>query len=115
MHRLIRNTHLSLGLVFSLVWLMYALSSVQMAHPEWFPMEPEVTRQRLPQPDLATVSAERLPGALQKAAALHGDIANVRTLGDTLAFQVVRPGTVHAVSFHAPSGTLLVETQVGNF
>ena len=58
MHRLIRNTHLTLGIAFTLVWLMYGLSSVQMSHPEWFPMEPAVTRKVVPVGPASAVSTE---------------------------------------------------------
>lgn len=116
MHRLIRNTHLTLGVVFTLVWLMYGLSSVQMSHPEWFPMEPEVTRQVIPvthSPRQSAASPEALAVELAHELGARGDVENVRSAGATVTFRVVRPGTVHEITYLRDMPTATVVTNVG--
>lgn len=114
-HSTIRNTHLTLGIAFTLVWLMYALSSVQMSHPEWFPMAPEITILEAPVAVPLPATAEQVASSLARSADVAGDVDNVSTAGDTLAFRVVRPGTVHLVTFVQGGTTAIVETQVGGF
>lgn len=114
-HSTIRNTHLTLGIAFTLVWLMYALSSVQMSHPEWFPMQPEVTLLEAPVQVPVTPTAHQVAASLARSVDVAGEVENVSTVGDTLAFRVIRPGTVHEVTFVHGATTALVETQVGGF
>ena len=47
MHRWLRDTHLLLGLFSFLFVLMYGVSSVKIAHPNWFSRQPAVTETRL--------------------------------------------------------------------
>ena len=115
MYRLIRNVHLALGVGFTLVWLMYGLSSVQMAHPDWFPMEPERSEARVAVAPTAAPDARALSVALAERGAVRGDVRSPATAGDTLRFQVVRPGTVHQVSYVAGAATATVVTNVGGF
>lgn len=115
MHRLIRNTHLALGIAFTLVWLMYGLSSVQMSHPEWFPMEPAVTREIVAAGPVSAASPEVLAASLAREIGARGDVENIRAAGDTVAFRVVRPGTVLEVTYLQEEATALVVTRVGGF
>ena len=43
MYRLLRNTHLFLGIGAFLFLMMYGVSAVQMAHNQWFSMKPIVS------------------------------------------------------------------------
>jgi len=99
MYRLMRNTHLALGVAFTLMWLMYGVSSVQMSHPEWFDGSPETAEAEVPVELPADAGATALAGALAGPAEVLGDVGNVRESGDTLRFQVVRPGTNHQVTW----------------
>lgn len=115
MHRLIRNTHLALGVGFTLVWLMYGVSSVQMAYPDRFVLKPERTEASVAVSPRDTPDAERLAAVLAAAGAVRGDVRNQEMAGDTLSFQVVRPGTVHEVTYVSGAGAATVVTNVGNF
>lgn len=120
MHRLIRNTHLALGVLFTLVWMMYGISSVQMSHPEWFPAEPAVSHEEVPV-DAGTgaveadVAARTIAQDLARYADMHGDVENVRAADDTLTFRIVRPGTIHQVVYLQGSQTASVTSSVGGF
>ena len=115
MYRLTRNVHLCLGVGFTLVWLMYSLSSVQMAHPDWFPMEPRTSETTVPLTAGAAPDAPTLLHELVAAGAVRGDPRNPREAGDTLIVDVVRPGTVHEVRYVRGAASAVVETRVGGF
>ena len=98
MYRLMRNTHLFLGLAACLFLLMYGLSSVQMAHSTWFSMKPEVTETRM---NIATDTAgdPRAIAAELRRAGLRGEIRNVETNAAGYRIYMERPGTSYRIDY----------------
>ena len=112
-HRALRNTHLLLGLFCCLWLLMYGVSSLQMAHNRWFVLRPEVTIAHLPLPPGAD-GARAVARELMDAHIVRGEVTQVRTVDTTLAFTVVRPGTVYQVEYApATGGTIVRESRAG--
>src|SRR5258708_8571356 len=98
MHRILRNTHLFLGIGASLFVAMYGLSPVQMAHQTWFSMEPEVTEMRL------TVSPEttddpRAVAAELRRAGLRGELRDVETNAAGYRIYIERPGASYRIDY----------------
>jgi hypothetical protein len=114
-YRTLRNLHLFLGLFFILFLLMYGASSVQMAHPTWFDMEPAVTEARLPLPADAAYNARALASHLIEQQVVRGELRNVAEAEEGYTFRVVRPGTVHEVEYVRGEDDVLVRTHVAGF
>src|SRR5664280_285181 len=91
MYKWMRNTHLLLGLGFSLFLLMYALSALQMSHPAWFDLKPAVTRERISL-DAHAGSAHAVAGKLMREHGLRGDVTEVKATAAAFRFRVVRLG-----------------------
>lgn len=115
MYRWTRNLHLWLGLFFLLFLLVYGLSSVQMAHPEWFPMEPTVTEERVPVAAARARDARALAQELRERHGLRGDLRQAEETAAGLRLRIVRPGTVHEVSYRRAAGEASVRTSVATF
>jgi hypothetical protein len=114
MYPWMRTTHLLLG-VFSLFFvLVYAVSSIQMAHHSWFRVQPEVTETvyaLTPRLQDARAAAREL----MDRHALRGDLADVRPGPAASRFRIVRPGTVYEVAYTLESGQAKVRTSKANF
>ena len=114
MYTWMRNTHLLLGL--STLWfiLMYAVSSVQMAHPRWFRAHPDVAETTYALP--ANLDGAR-PAAreLMDGHGLRGELSDVRPGPQLVRFRIVRPGTVYEVAYTPASGEAKVRTNTAAF
>ena len=70
MYRILRNTHLLLGLFGLAPLVMYSISALQMAHDTWFPsLRPAVTQRALkldPNHKTARANLERARARLAK-------------------------------------------------
>jgi hypothetical protein len=95
MYRLLRNTHLFLGLLALLFLTMYGLSGVQMAHNKWFSTKPVVTDERI------TIAAgvDGDPRAIARALGLRGELADVHKTASGFKMRVSRLGTMYDVDY----------------
>src|SRR2546429_9953637 len=76
MYRLLRNTHLFLGVAAFLFLVMYGVSAAQMAHPRWFSMKPTVSEARVTlAPD--TSDDPRAIARALRSIGISGDIGEV--------------------------------------
>ena len=113
MFRLMRNTHLALGLAFFLMAVLFALSSVVIIYRPWFPgdrQETDVTihLSRDAAPREAAIELMRVHG-------FRGDLRNVKTEGDVSRFSLSRPGTSVDVEYSPTSGAANLHTRRYNF
>lgn len=112
MYKLIRNTHLLLGLSASAFLLMYGISAVQMAHPRWFSLQPSVTESTL---SLAAADPRAAARELMTSHGMTGELAAVQQNGGGFHFRIVRPGTVYEVDYSRAAGSAKVRTSMAGF
>jgi len=105
MYRLIRNTHLILGLSASLILLVYAVSAVQMAHG--FAINPHISSEDL---TLASgLGARSAAQQLMDGRGYRGDLDNITSAEQQIRFSITRPGTAYAVTYYPDSGRTHIE------
>jgi len=109
---LVRTVHLLLGLGFVLFLLTYGMSAVQMAHPGWFDISPKVTEASFAVAPADGSSPATLADYLRAERGLRGSLRNVQQSEAGFTFQVVRPGTVHDVSFTRSGREVQLRTNV---
>src|ERR1044071_2998384 len=98
MYRLLRDTHLLLGLFCCFFLLMYGVSSVQMAHNSWFNLRPRITETNLTLP--SRISDARVIGRqLMDQFGLRGEIGQARVTPSLINFPMTRPGMVYQVEY----------------
>lgn len=114
MYRLLRDTHLACGLFVVLFVLMYGISSVQMAHNEWFNLKPEVTESRYTLAPNAA-GARAVARELMERHGLAGELVQIKDTPSGFAFRIVRPGMVHEAAYTAASGETAVKSNKANF
>jgi hypothetical protein len=109
MYKWLRNTHLLLGLGVFLFLLMYALSALQMSHPEWFDLKPTLTRERISLDTHVASSARAVAEKLMREHGLRGDVTEVKATVDGFRFRIVRPGENVLVDYSRASGVANLE------
>ena len=114
MYKLLRNTHLLLGVFSCAFLLMYGVSSVQMAHNKWFDTKPTVTEAKW---TLAAgiADARVVARELMDRHGLRGEIVQIRKSGEQTTFRVIRPGAQNEVTYDPGSGETAVRTSTTNF
>jgi hypothetical protein len=107
MFRLMRNTHLALGVAFFFVAMLFALSSVVIIYRPFFPGGPERTNR--------TVTLA--PGLEGRAVALElmrshgakGDLRDLKVAEGEIQFGIWRPGTHMNVKYSSASGVTTLD------
>jgi hypothetical protein len=107
MYRLLRNTHLMLGMSGVLFVLLYAVSAVQMAHR--IPLTPQISEEDVVLP--AGLAARPLVRALGYA----GEIGNTQMTPKGFRVTVNRPGTSYAVTYDRTTGQTHVRRDTRSF
>lgn len=113
MFRLMRNIHLGLGLIFFLIAVVFALSSMVIIYRPWFPTEQTDTNETVALQPGATPRDAALE--LMRSHGLRGDLRNIRTNGDTSSFVIMRPGTHVRVEYSAATGEAKLRNRQYNF
>lgn len=108
MQRLMRNVHLGLGLLFVLMALVFAVSSLVIIYrPLLGPAA---------QPSTVTIPLSAAAAASPRAAALElmtdhgfrGDLRQIQERNGTITFSIVRPGEAAAVTYTPANGVAVV-------
>src|SRR4051794_15149834 len=107
MYRLIRNTHLILGMMGVLFILVYAISAVQMAHS--IHLTPRTTEEDVAMPP--GLAARPLVQALGYA----GEIGNTQMTPKGFRVTVNRPGTAYAITYDRTTGQTHVRGDTRSF
>jgi len=113
MYRLIRNSHLFLGLFSFLFLMMYGFSAVQMAHPEWFSNKPLVNETA--ETIAPMMDARQASRVLIDKYKWRGELGQVTVRREDIVFRVLRPGTVYEVTYAPVSGATKIKTNVANW
>ena len=103
-YKFVRNTHLIMGLLALPMILVYALSSVQMAHRIRGAQKVTVENVAL-SPALTPRAAAR---QLMDRRGFSGDVGEARTTAGGIAFEIARTGTRYAVTYDPTAGSARV-------
>ena len=114
-YSLLRSTHLLLGLFSALFLLMYGVSAVQMAHPGWFTLKPNVVESDVAVDGSAGSSPRALARTLMADQHMSGELGSIAQQADGFTFQIVRPGTVYQVAYKTGASSAHVKTNVAGF
>jgi hypothetical protein len=108
-YRLLRNTHLVLGLLAAVPLLAYAVSAAQMAIPD-YRLTPVETRETFDLPAEVEMSPRRVAQWLMDARGLRGDLTAVSTSKGVASLTIVRPGTSHVARYDGQRRSISVAT-----
>ena len=115
MHRLLRNTHLFLGLFSCAYLLMYGISAAQMGHRSWFKLQPTVTESRMTVPAEIVSNPRLVALELMNRNGLRGELRDLNVRDGGYSFSIVRPGTIHDVQHKEPGVEMVVRTNTAGF
>ena len=106
-----RNTHLILGLVFLVMVVVFAVSSLTIIYRPWLPTSKEDYERTvaIAAEDAATPRALALE--LMRNHGLEGDLLQIRQTDDEIRFRIARPGTQVQVQYSQASGEAKLETR----
>jgi hypothetical protein len=110
----LRTIHLLCGTFSAPMLLMYAVSSVQMAHSSWFKAKPAVTEAKLQMP-AGYPDGRRLAIDVMTAHSIRGEINAVQQTPAGFTLRIVVPGTVHDVRYDRATGAVAVRTNIAGF
>ncbi len=113
MFRLMRNTHLALGLAFFLMAVLFAFSSVIFIYRPWFPGDRQETAETVVLDRGATPRAAAL--MLMRKHGLRGDLLNIKSGDGPSTFTIRRPGTHVNVEYTPATGEARLLTRRYNF
>src|SRR4030095_6369659 len=99
MFRLIRNIHLGLGLIFVLMALIFAVSSLVIIYRPWLRSSPRVSGSTVAMSLQAAASPRTAARALMAEHAMKGDLQQIQEDRDAVSFRIVRPGEVVEVKY----------------
>ncbi len=115
MYRLLRDTHLLLGLFFFLFVMMFGVSSVRFAHHGWFAGGPAESESTLPVHPAKADTPRALARHLMEDGGLRGELHGVEEDGPAVRFSISRIGTVHDVRYERGAAEAEVKTRVFPF
>ena len=99
MFRLMRNIHLGLGLIFVLMALIFAVSSLVFIYRPWLGSSPHVSESTVRMSLKADASARTVARELMADYAMKGELRQIQEKGDGISFRIVRPGEVVEVKY----------------
>lgn len=114
MYKLLRNTHLFLGIAAFLFLLMYGFSAVQMAHDGWFWMKPALTESRVSIPAETGNDPLAVAGYLRNTT-LRGELQDFQTTPSGAKFDITRPGAVFRVEYAEATRQARIRTYTATF
>ena len=115
MHRLLRNSHLLMGLFFAPFVLMFGLSSIRFSHNEWFPATPEETTMSVAVDPAQATSPRALGNLLMEREGYYGFILDIEERDDGFGFLIGRMGTIHHIDYEAGTSQVTVIKRVTPF
>ena len=115
MYSWMRNTHLALGLSCWLFLLMYGVSSLQMSHGGWFPHTETVTDTSVTVEPEEARTPRALARQLRQDHGVRGNLQRISNNRKRIVLQLVRPGTLHKVTYRIGSDRASVRTNTGGF
>ena len=99
MYKLLRDTHLLLGLFFCVFVLLFGVSSIRFAHRGWFDDKPEVTELTVPVESAQATSPRSLARNLMQEHGYRGELSRIRENDEEFSFNIGRIGTLHEIRY----------------
>jgi hypothetical protein len=115
MYRLLRNTHLLLGLFLSFYVLMFGLSSLQMSHRNWIENKWEETRLTLPVDPKNAATPRALALQLMESHGMRGGLGDVKESPEEMYFVIGHMGTMNEVRFRRGAAQAQITRKVAPF
>lgn len=109
MYKLLRDSHLVLGLFFCTFVLMFGISSLRFAHPDWFSTEP-TTESKISLTMGSVSNARSLARSLMEEHGLRGNFNDLRESEEGYEFNIGRMGTTHKVRYVKDLNQVEIET-----
>jgi len=104
MFRLMRNIHLGLGLIFVLMAMVFAISSLVIIYRPVLNTKPQDTESVVRLSPEAAASPRAAARSLMMAHGIKGDLRQIQAKGDRVSFRIVRPGEAAAVVYEPSKG-----------
>lgn len=111
MYRLMRNTHLAIGLAFLLMALLFALSSLVFIYRPFLPQSRHDATQLVRLEHAQAASARALALELMSRYGLRGDLRQIEETSASVRLRIVRPGTEATVVYDRTSGQARIQTR----
>jgi hypothetical protein len=106
-----RNIHLGLGLIFVLMALVFAVSSLVIIYRPWIETKPRVSESTA-QISLEAVANPRVAAReLMADNSLKGDLRQIQEDGDVVSFRIVRPGEAVEVEYGRSKGEAKIKVR----
>jgi len=115
MYRLLRNTHLLLGLFLSFYVLMFGLSSMQMSHRNWIGNQWQETTLTVPVDPKNAATPRALALQLMESHGMRGGLGDVKESQEEMHFVIGRMGTMNEVRFKRGAARAQVTKKVAPF
>jgi hypothetical protein len=111
MFRLMRNVHLGLGLIFVLMALVFAVSSLVIIYRPWIGGKPSLSESTVRISPEAAGSARAVARVLMAEHGMKGDLRQIREDRDAVSFRIVRPGEMVEVNYDRSKAEARVKVQ----
>jgi hypothetical protein len=106
-----RNIHLGLGLLFVLMALIFAVSSLVIIYRPWFDTRPRVSEATVRISPEAAASPRAAARELMTVHGMKGDLRQIQETGDAIRFRIVRPGEAFEVQYARATGDAKITTR----
>jgi hypothetical protein len=111
MFRLMRNIHLGLGLIFVLMAMVFAISSLVIIYRPSLNTKPQDTESTVRLSAEAAASPRTAARALMTDHGFKGDLRQIQEKGDRVSFRIVRPGEAADVVYARGTGEATIKTR----
>ncbi len=109
MFQFIRNVHLALGLLFMVMALIFALSSLVIIYRPWFPEWVEQSTRTIRVPARAASTPRALALTLMRTEGLKGTVTGIEEAPEAIRLRIFRPGTEFRVEYERSTSEATIE------
>lgn len=95
-----RNIHLGLGLIFVLMAMIFAVSSLVFIYRPWLGIRPHISKSTVQLSSASAATPRAAARELMAKRALEGELQDVKEEGDSVSFRIVRPGEMADIKYN---------------
>jgi len=104
-----RNLHLGLGLIFVLMAMIFAVSSLAIIYRPWLGSKPTLSESVVRISPEAAASPGAAARELMANHGMKGELRQIKEDGDAVSFQIVRPGEAVEVRYGRSTGEVKIK------